>query len=164
MKEKYSERASVDEAIISHLIVEKERTGLGPSKILRYMRSRGLKPLGSNLKVAQMESWLTGLSRSAPKTDIEAVFCAYAEIVYETAFSKPPTENQLILICDKLRAELRCTLAGRSNSCRRVFLKGRHTPKGLTEYRLQRLAKGEDQTILAAHLEHIRQVASDYSA
>lgn len=164
MVEKNFERVPIDKSILDHLIAEKERTSLGPSKILRYMRSRGLKPLGSKLKVAQMESWLTGLSRSAPKADIEAIFYAYAEIVFETAFSKPPTENQLILICDKLRAELRRTLAGRSNSCRRVFLKGQHTPKGLTEYRLQRLAKAEDRTILVAHLEHIRQVAADYSA
>jgi len=163
MKESFPERAAIDEQTLTRLCAEKERTGLGPNKILRYMRSRGLLPEGSKLKLAQMESWITGLAKSAPKADVDAIFEAYAGIVPLSKLDSLSDDNQLIVICDALAQELSSVLQKRHNSCRRIILKGPMTPKGLTEHRLGRLATGEDKTILAAHLKHIRHVTREFS-
>jgi hypothetical protein len=159
MHGKYSERATIDEDILGRLAAEKERTSLGPNKILRYMRNRGLMPPGSKLKVAQVESWLSRLAASAPQADIDAIFAAYTEILPEHDLKTTPEANQLILICDDLVEELRDLLRARPNSCRRALLSSPETPKGLSAYRLQRLAAGQDRVILWQHLTYIRRIS-----
>ncbi len=120
------------------------------------MRSRGLMPEGSGLKVAQMESWITGLAKSAPKADVDAIFATYDSIVPLSEMTSTPEDNQLVAICEDLTDELQSVLQARRNSCRRIILNRPETPKGLTTYRLGRLAAGVDKTILASHLRHIR--------
>ena len=119
-------------------------------------------PEGSNLKVAQMESWITGLAKSAPKADVDAIFTTYESIVPLSEMTREPDDNQLVAICEDLAKELQSVLQARRNSCRRIILMDHDTPKGLTIYRLGRLAAGEDKTILASHLKHIRKVTREF--
>lgn len=153
----------IDDAILEQLRAEADRTGLGPNKLLRYMRNRKLLPPNSNLKVALMESWLTGLSTKARREDVDAIFTAYAEIAPEAELSASPEGNQLIVICPTLQKELSDKLSPRANSCRRAMLMGPDTPNGLTEYRMRRLSNGHDQTIRADHLTHIRKHSGNHS-
>ncbi|ALG91171.1 hypothetical protein TQ29_14465 [Actibacterium sp. EMB200-NS6] len=157
MPPKNTSRIEITKEQRDQLASEKVRTGLGASAIFLYARSIDLLSPQSKLKSHMIGNWISGHSTTAHEDGLSAILAAYTGITYEPMISKDAHPNQLLLIDDDLRHEMRSILSARSNSSRRLRLNDSAAPTDLTEYRLKQLVMGRDDTIRLSHLRYIRE-------
>lgn len=121
----------------------RERTGVGPTRLMSYMRKCGLMPEGSNLKLATVESWFSRAAVSATKKDIQAVLNAYECIQDESHMTDDTHPRQLVILSDMFRKELSSGLSKRRHYSLKHATQNPDCPKALNFNLIKRIAGGQ---------------------
>lgn len=147
----------ISDEIHGALLEHRERTGVGPTRLVSYMRRCKLVPDGSKLTLPTVETWFSRVTRHANKGDLRAVLNAYEQIRDETFLTDDTKPRQLVLLSDALRKELSSGLSKRRKYSFQFVVQSPDCPAGLSFNMMMRIAKGQASVLEAAVIRYVRQ-------
>ena len=147
----------ISDEIHGVLLAHRERTGVGPTRLVRYMRRCRLVPDGSKLTLPSVESWFTRAAANANRRDLRALLNAYEQIQDETYLTDDTKPRQLVLLSDALRKELSSGLSKRRKYSLQFAVQSPDCPAGLSFNMMKRIAKGQASVLEAAVIRYIRE-------
>lgn len=150
----------ISDEIHEVLLAQRERTGVGPSRLLRYMRRCKLLPEGSKLKLPALEGWLSRANQNANKRDLRAVLKAYERIQDVSQMTDDTHPRQLVLLSDALRKELSFGLSKRRKYSLQYAAQGTDCPSGLTFNMMKRIAGGQVSVLEAEIIRFVQRFIS----